>query len=326
MDRAVASLLSLLPLSLISCGGSKAVDCTPSGGAEEAKYVADSVTVPQSYKDFAIDLNGDGEVDNQIGNLVAALSAGGFDIQGGVDESLAAGSLILLFDARSTDPSFRKDRCAATTVQLGQPMPMPDFSGAGHFTPDASKTAGTFHSPLVDGRFDSPPPPATKGPVSVTIALPLTGSEPVPLNLIGAHLQYTRDDRGKLIGGQLQGAIPQGDVQTQIVPAVARLLTAKVQQPMTPDDMKLGAFFDTGGTPDPACSAGTCKNPDGSCAVAGDKKIDICEVATHPVVSRLLEPDVQMTDGEGHYAPNKQNGQKDSLSLGLGFGAVGAAF
>jgi hypothetical protein len=85
-------------------------------------------------------------------------------------------------------------------------------------------------------------------------------------------------------------------------------------------------LFDTGGTPDPTCAGMTCRNSDGTCAAKNDAKIDYCEVATSPIIKNLLPPDIQLTDGMGHYMPNPANTTRDSWSVGLGFGAVAATF
>ena len=62
------------------------------------------------------------------------------------------------------------------------------------------------------------------------------------------------------------------------------------------------------------------------CAVKGDRKIDVCEVATAGLIQNVLAPDIQMFDANGNYHPNPDNTHKDSLSLGLGFSAVTATF
>ncbi|MCU1280882.1 MAG: hypothetical protein JWM53_4428, partial [bacterium] len=178
------------------------------------------------------------------------------------------------------------------------------------------------------GKFNSAPPSTTTHPVTASVLLPLVaGAPPINITLQGAHLQFTRKSDGTVTGGTLQGGIKNQDVQTQIVPAVASLLTNKLMNdmPQTSTDMQISSLFDTGGKADPACN-GACKNPDGTCAMVKDNKIDICEVSTNNLVQSLLAPDVQLFDASGAYHPNKDNTTKDSLSLGLGFGAVGATF
>lgn len=334
MKRTIISLASLIPLTFAgACGGSDSGDCTASGGTNKAQYVVNAVMVPGSRTDFAIDLNGDGRADNQLGNIISALTGAGLNVQSGVDMAVADGSLVLLMSENSTDAMFQNDSCASATVQLGKSQPMPDFSGMGMFTADASQTAGTLNGPIKAGKFSSAPPATTKMPVTLQIQLPLvSGATPVQLKVNGAHLQFTRDSSGKVTGGQLQGAIKETDVQMDIIPNVATLLTNKLKNdnPPTSTDTQIQSTFDNGGKADPACS-GTCKNPAygdraGMCAAAMDNIIDTCEVSTSGLIQNVLAPDIQMFDASGNYAPNKANTTKDSLSLGLGFTAVGAKF
>jgi len=337
MKRTIISLFSLLPLTFAACGGSDSGDCTASGGTNSAQYVVNSVLVPSmSAKDYGIDLNGDTRVDNQLGQIIVTLAGQGLNVQDGVNQALMGGDLILLLKESSTDAMFQSDSCASTTLQLGQKATMPDFSGMGHFTPDGTQTPSTFNGPITGGKFNSAPPSTTTHPVTAGVTLPLVaGQAPVPIILQGAHLQFTRSGSG-LMSGALQGGIKSTDVQLHIVPAVASLLTNKLQNdnPQTSTDMQISSLFDTGGKADASCPAMTCKNPTdgdgdaarkGMCAVKGDKIIDVCEVSTNGLVTNLLAPDVQLFDGTT-YKPNKDNAMKDSLSVGLGFTAVGASF
>jgi hypothetical protein len=127
--------------------------------------------------------------------------------------------------------------------------------------------------------------------------------------------------------GQLNGFISNSDVQTKLIPAIAASYTAMVSaDPGSIQSMQILTIFDNGGTADPACS-GVCKNPDGSCAVSGDKVVSSCEVASNSIIKNVLNPDVQMfSNGGTVYAPNPANTQRDSLSIGLGFAATKASF
>ncbi|HEY2743166.1 MAG TPA: hypothetical protein VGL86_01030 [Polyangia bacterium] len=335
MKRIIFSLFSLVPLAFGACGGgSDSGDCTASGGSNKAQYVVNAVMVPEQRSDFAIDLNGDGRVDNQLGNIIGALSGQGLDVQSGVDMATADGTLVLLMSESSTDTTFQSDSCATSVVQIGQSVTMPDFSGTGHFTVDSSQQGGTFNGPIKVGKFTSAPPATTKSPVTVAIELPLVaGATPVLLKVQGAYLQYTRNSAGMITGGQLNGGIKSSDVQMNIIPAVATILSNKLMNdnPQTSTDMQIASIFDNGGKADAACPSMTCQNPSygtrpGMCAAAKDNIIDTCEVSTAGLIQNVLAPDVQLFDASGAYAPNKANTTKDSLSVGLAFTAVGAVF
>jgi len=330
------SLVSLIPLTFAACGGggTSSGDCTATGGTNKAQYVVNSVQVPQQRSDYAIDLNGDGRVDNQLGNIIGALEGQMLHVQDGVNQAVTDGTLIVLMTETSSDATFQSDSCATGQVQIGQSQAMPDYSGMGHFAVDSGQQGGTFNGPIKAGKFSSAPPATTKSPVTVSILLPLVaGSAPVLLKVNGAHLQFTRGADGKITGGQLNGGIKASDVQMNIIPAVATILSNKLMNdnPQTSTDMQIASIFDNGGKADPACSAGTCQNPSygtraGMCAAAKDNIIDTCEVSTAGLIQNVLAPDVQLFDASGAYAPNKDNVMKDSLSLGLSFTAVGATF
>lgn len=339
MRRSIFSLVSLIPLTFAACGGgSNSADCTPSGGTNKAQYVLNTVSVPvMTPKDFGIDLDGDGKVDNALGTITTLLSTEGLDVQSGVDMSLMGGSLILLIQENSTDSAFMSDSCANSTLQLGMSTTNPDFTGSGKFTVAPGEVSASFNGPVTAGKFNSASPARTTMNVVASVMLPLvSGGAPLSLTLQGAHLTYTRTGTGLMNGG-LQGAIKATDVQGTIVPTVAQLLTNKLKTDMPPTstDTDIKMLFDTGGgMPDPSCP-NTCKNPTtgmdpqqraGMCAVAMDGIIDVCEVSTSATVQNLLGPDVQLFDAQGNYKPNPAKTMKDSLSVGLGFTAVSATF
>src|SRR3569623_2957306 len=112
-------LAALVPMSLVACGGGGDDQPTPEG--PHYHYVANKVFVPTSSnesREFGLDLNGDGTVDNQLGNTLAALkSQAMFDIQATIDQSVNQGSIILLADFQTKD--FTSSSAAGIQVFLG---------------------------------------------------------------------------------------------------------------------------------------------------------------------------------------------------------------
>jgi hypothetical protein len=315
-------------LALAGCGGSSPMssNCTAATGTNKGQYVANTLTLPTSSMMFAYDPNGDGKKKNQLGNLVAGLSTM-LDPQSAADSALMNGSLILLLQTESTDATFTTDSCASAAISVGNSMMNPDFSGAGSFT--VSMTGGTFLGPVAHGAFSSvPKAPTTTTPVKLTIPLPLVpGAAPIQLITTGAELNFSASG-GKLMNGVLNGVIKKTDVDTVIIPSVAMLLNAQIaKDPMGSTSKNLLSLFDDGGVADPTGScAMTCKNLDGSCAKKGDGLIGDCELATNTLIMNFLRPDAAMFDAMGNYHPDPTNAKKDSLSIGLGFTAVGAKF
>jgi hypothetical protein len=301
------------------CGAGHDVDCD--GRIDNMplvmvrQFVADVLTVPMQRSDFALDLNGDGKLDNQYGNIIGALTAQNLNVQQQADTAVASGSDLLLI-AGSAAASFTTDSCAGATVVLGQSQPNPDFSGAGHFSAD-SYPPGKFQGAIAASQFSSAPLPSVAlVPVEVTVKLPFIGGL-LALPLVGAHVQLTYDQAGHLTGGQLNGAVRQAVLQSQVYPAMAQQFTSVVQaMPCTATCMQVELIFDTGG----------CTNPDGTMARKGDHVIDVCEVSSNSIIRNVLAPDVQLFDAAGNYHPNPANTVKDSLSVGFGFHAVSATF
>src|SRR3954471_18188379 len=99
-----SSLLSSLAIlgAVSGCSGTDAQCTTPSSGME-AKYVANTLTVPQQRSDYAMDLNGDGRADNQLGNIIGALTGAGLNTRDGVNTALADGNVVLLVDETGAD-------------------------------------------------------------------------------------------------------------------------------------------------------------------------------------------------------------------------------
>jgi hypothetical protein len=115
-----------------------------------------------------------------------------------------------------------------------------------------------------------------------------------------------------------------------VVPTLAIDFTAAIQQqPPTSMDEQIAQIFDTGGAASDVCGF-TCANPDGTCAVAGDLKVDLCEVTTNNLIQQTLAPDLTMFSADGStYMPSAGTDgvtMKDSVSVGFGFTAVGAHF
>ncbi|MGZ3425001.1 MAG: hypothetical protein ACXVCV_00060 [Polyangia bacterium] len=327
MDLAVPDLSLHLGAADLAFGTDTdgGVACTPPPTASVAKYVWNAVTLPMQRTDFAFDLNNDGRTDNQYGNIVGALVGQGLDPQAAATQSITSGQSLTLLDEQAGDPTFTTATCAVTTMYAGVAMSSPDFSGSGHFMIDPAATVGHFFGPIAAARFTSEPPPANaKVPSLARINLALFGATPV--DIIGARITYLRGANGSVTGGQLNGAIRQYDVDHSIVPGLAATWSAEVQaNPSSSTSMQLLAIFDNGGAADAACG-GTCKNLDGSCAVAHDNVISDCEVGTAGLIKNLLAPDVQMFDDAGNYHPQPANTKKDSLSIGLAFTAVPATF
>jgi len=334
--KRVLSLMFLAGL-IPACGGSSGPgDVTMVSMANPAKYVANSLTVPMDRTSFGMDLNGDGKVDNQLGNIIGALTANNLDTQSGVDNAVCKGQVVLLMTETSADSTYQNDDATGVFVQVGNTFPYPSaapdmctagaggpkYDGTDTFTVNSTSFAGSqFAGRITNGTFSSNSPVTTSNPVTMQLQLPLvSGAAPVDLKIIGAHIQFHYAS-GMISNGQINGAIKSTDVTMTIIPNVAQLLDMRVEaNPTGSTEKQILQIFDIG------CSDTSAKNFDGTPAAKGDGKIATCEVADNSIIKNVLNPDVQMFDANGNYHPNKANTNKDSLSLGLGFTAVKATF
>lgn len=278
---------------------------TDGGPAARRTYVIDSLSQPQTSGEAAevgVDLDGDGTVDNQLGQALASLMAAtGGDARGDLDEVVARGEVLLLIEARSA--SFSGDGLAEGRVLLGEsPSPMPcatpedlvcgaHLSGAGTFgviTPAGPLTEGT----LASGRL-------AFGPGDAWIAVSLLGETalvPIAWAQVRARLGAEELDQGILAG-----AITDDDVDTAVLPALHAGAAAIVAR-------------DCDGGPCPSGSEGEAML--GLFDTDDDGDITLEEVRANGLLASLLAPDLDL-DGDG---------TNDALSIGVGFTAVGATF
>jgi hypothetical protein len=273
------------------------------------QFVLDRLLLPTHRSDHAIDLDGDGRLDNQFGNVFGALAAQNLDLQRGIDDALMDGSLVVLVTLATEQPVLNANQRADLTIVRGI------ATGGGHqIAPGAAPL--TLTGQITAGRFTSHAPLIGSVAPTWTLDLPFGGGRAMPLSIeaprISCAVSATR-----LSGGVLAGSVSAGAVQGDVVPALAGTLTAQIAaDPTSVASRQIAALFDTGG----------CTNPDGSVAHAGDGVIDVCEVGSNSIIRNVLAPDLQVHDAVGGYAPVPGGTALDSLSLGLGFTAMVATF
>jgi hypothetical protein len=123
-------LAALIPMSLAACGGGNET-ITPAG--THYKYVVNKALVPVTIaqaNEYGLDLDGNGKVDNALGNVISTLSTMGFDVQGTIDKSVLQGSLSLLVDMQTSDATFMSDSATGMAVFIGSnPTPAACASG-----------------------------------------------------------------------------------------------------------------------------------------------------------------------------------------------------
>ncbi len=286
----------------------------PAQGVVHA-FVINYLELPQQRSDFAIDLNGDGRPDNQLGSIVSALAAQNLDLQTDLAMNVANGTLVDLI--RVVDDETPDLHPMGITILAGLSQPAPQFMGKDTLAVDDSIAGADLLGESAAGQFKSNPP-CSQPPVPLLLRLPMLGTT-FNLALTDAHVQFTfgtdmASGAPGLLNGQIHGTIDGAVFDAEVIPKMAAYLTALLMSDPG-DHPDLERIFDVGGCSD-----------DGVPAVAGDFVISLCEMAENQITMNVTAPDVDIFDSNGRYDPNVRNSDKDSISLGLGFTAVQASF
>jgi len=283
------------------------------------RYVMNAITLPTNAGEYAYDLNGDGISDNAFGALVPVLSGFNLDAQTNMDDAISSGNLLELAELDTTDPNRSDDPSPKSRIRAAVMKPHPDFTGNGTFSADNKVSPSTFSNAfLAATHFVALPPYQFMVSTDVTLNLYLFGTDPVPLVLRGANLQFGTGVDGLsgapgLLMGRLRGAISLSDLNSVLVPAIGSALTAEIKA-MGPSGKMISMQVDVGG-----CST------NGVPANAKDGAIDGCEVMQYKTLGDALQPDVALYQG-GKYGPDPLNASPDSYSIGLAFTAVQATW
>ncbi len=260
---------------------------TGTSQASAISLVVNKLTLPTKQGQYAVDLDGNGTKDNQLGNILALL--GGYipknnSPQVMIDAQIKQGTLILLFDVLAK--SIVNAATMTLKMYLGADLdsnPADNFNGSEEFGISASSPTNlSMPGKIVSGKLSA-------GPGTMTIPIPL-GTTPTNVNLKKAQVVGTLSSTG-LASGQINGAIPWTDVDTKLMPAIATMLDTEYK---TTTDTTLKNLFKTL----------LDLNKDGT--------ITAKELKSNIIIGALIAADVD-TDGDK---------KKDAMSAGLAFTGV----
>lgn len=303
-SKLIVSLFAMSSaVGAVGCGGSSGTgEVTKVDGTNSAKYATASLTLPKNTMSVAFDLDGDGTADNKLGAIISGLAAVNLMPQSSADKAVADGTLIILMEETSTDATQQQANNAGVKLSLAAKVTTaPKYDGTDTFAIDGTTSTAQFLGNISAGTFSSNNPATATTPVTLTIALPLVdGQAPLLIPVTAGRVTFKRGADGKVTGGQINGALKKEDVDAKVLPAVAALVTAQVKAPDASAAIKM---FD----------------------VNGDGVVTVEELKGNALISNFLAPDIQLFEN-GVYKPNPAKTVKDSLSLGLGFTAVGATF
>ena len=273
-----------------------------------ADLVMSAITLPDATTATKIghDYNGDGTVDNALGNILGGLSSmagGSLNVQEAVDSGINKGTTLVLLRMQADD--WATDDSSKAQAWVGAPKQCcstPDdsaacaaeakttcFAGGAEFAPAADSPTDAYFGGMISGSQ------ATYGPAGMKFVLPFTGAGALTLNLKAVYIKGTVGADGKsLSNGILAGAVTQDDLNNNLLPTITTMLNDTLTDPATEQSVKdvIAQLFDTD-------TSGT---------------VTLEEVKDSTIVKTFLAGDVDV-DGDG----------TKELSLGLGFEAVSAA-
>ncbi|HTR51722.1 MAG TPA: hypothetical protein VMJ10_13495 [Kofleriaceae bacterium] len=291
-----------------------AVDASAMAAGGHYHYVIDRELIPttnQQARDYGLDLNNDGMVDNQLGMVIATFAGMGLPIQSTADTAVNNGTILMLADVQATALTDATD--AGFTVYVGENPQPPPCNGPGDTTcRHHLQGTGTFDvaampqdTPLV-GAFASGT--YTGGPGHIPLEVIVIGGSPLTIDLIGARAQVTANVSA-IPQGIIGGGIPQSEITTKVYPGIVSAgntqIAADCNDPTNP--------------PTCGCTSGSTGATllglfDGDYSGdARDCMLELQEVSMNSLIQVLFTPDVML---EGQMA----------LSLGIGFTAVPGGF
>lgn len=281
------------------CGGTGFQDLgTTEGGSSDStiiqdttsqppilQTIANSITLPKSGTDYAIDLNGDGTPDNKIGSLIGTLGslASGMDLQTSLDAKINDGTIMLLFELLGPSQDLVNNTNVTVQMHVGQDLDgdaSDNFSGSEPLGLSPNSPSNII---LSNGSITSSS--LTAGPGTLIIPLVIGESSSI-ITLKKSYIKATVSSTG-LANGILAGAITENELDAQLLPLLIQLIDGL--DPSIKTIVML--LFDT--------------NPK-------DGTLSASEIKNNAMLAAYFTPDV---DTDNDSVP-------DALSLGVGFTAV----
>ncbi len=268
-------------------------------------FVTNSLLIPTTSaqaSSFGLDIDGDGQPDNLFGQALATLVtlSPGLDLQANANEVVDAGQVVMLHTLQVDDAL--NDPNALWSVFHGQPGgSAPRFDGSDTFTLDAAApTNSQVSGSLVNGHF-------TGGPGIARIQVVVLDI-PVQFDLIGVHIEADVSANG-CTEGRLAGGVAEDEFRARLLPALA-------------DGLDRVVTSDTGC---PAACGSLSKTLLQAFDANQDGGISQAEIENNILLKLAISPDLDLLDASGQFNP-RQDGKKDSFSVGLGFTCVPAGF
>ncbi len=257
----------------------------PKASKSAQQDVVNKLKLPASGTDYAMDIDGNGTKDNQLGHIMGALklmAGAAMDPQKELDTQIKQGQILLLFDVKAK--SITADPSMQLQFYLGADTdsdPTDNFSGTEEFAISSSSPTNL----ILPGSIASS---KLKAKGSLLVPIPI-GTTPTTLNLKNATVKSDISASG-MANGTINGAIPMADVNTKLLPALAKQFDAAWKSATDP----------------------TLKNMLGGLDTDKDGTIEGSDLKGNMLIGIFIKADVD-TDGDK---------TMDAMSVGMGYTAV----
>jgi hypothetical protein len=259
-------------------------------------YVVNRIVVPTTRaqaREVGLDLDKDGEADNQFGMALAALASQGFDFQAPVDASVSSGSLVTLLTLRATSLKNAKD--VKLRLLSGLPKANPDLNGGGSFRVDKSAPVTELKAKIKQKVVLT-----KRGAVRIEVPTFFSGQTPVAFELRKGRIT-AKCTKKRCTAGKVGGALHVEELDAVFIPQFGTAMRAVVAED---------------------CPSGyaSCANESTGKTILDlfdsndDDLVTDQEIRDNSLIQSLLAPDLDL-DG---------NGENDALSVGFGFTAANA--
>lgn len=326
--RSYSSLLTTAALAIAcsvggcSTDGSMAADLGAAAidmqglPATRYDYVTNALLLPTNgASTFAIDLDGDNRADNRLRQVLSTFGSI-LDFQTPQDEAVRVGRglLILRVESMALQGPIHVQAAAAQ----GAAAP-PRFDGS-DVLPLAERGA-SLSGEIKNGVMDTTnpamlPPQAEQLTLSVSLGHPTVLTT---LHLRGVHVSG-RIGLAGILDGQVHGAISAQELNTALIPGLAVGITARIRQdPPSNEAQALIQLLEDQSQPISkakcAVYADCCARNPFTCTILPD------EVRAQPLLGPLLNPDVQVFEGDA-WKPVPRGSTRNGFSMGFGFKTV----
>jgi len=244
---------SVFLLALVGCTSPTA----PEPAGDHYAYTIDHLNVPANNtqaRDDGFDLNGDGTIDNQLGQVFGTMDGLGIDCTGATAHAVADGMIALGIDLQTT--AF-------------------DEAAAAGFTTSASSGAALAGT-AEDGTF-------TLGPGTVSIAIAVADPKlVVPIDLTDAHVTLTGVDASGIAHGVIAGGVTPENLRDDFFPALAVAFDDIVKRDCTGSGSLCGCADGSSGR----LLVDYFDYPTADCTITAD------EIAANALTASLFAPDL----------------------------------